>query len=220
MIGSTRDISEKETQILEIVDRFSQLALARKEFEEEITKKLWEKTISLSNLISQKEGVGLKMTVACTIGCLKGLIHAQKPSIQGGEWLITLLDIIFKEGTLEKIHISANKVVEGRNGPFYPENEHDVSNIGIPVFDLVLNYLLLVFSKQSAEKWEHFVFKTPIVDLKDYKELQVVGNLARKSFMCASCTNWPIDEPNEYVQVYKLQAMTLVIIILVMFVEG
>jgi hypothetical protein len=220
MIKSTRDISEKESQILELVNRFTQLALKRQEFEEEIIRKLWEKSISLCNLITGQEGVGLKMTVACTIGCLKGLIYAQKPTKQGAEWLISLLNIIFKEGTLEKIHISANKVVEEGNRPFYPEKEHDVSNIGIPVFDLVVNYLLLLFSKNSLEKWETFVFTTAIVDLNDFIDLEVVSDLARKSFMYSSSTNWPIDEPNEYAYVYRLQAMTLVCLKSIITVES
>jgi hypothetical protein len=158
------------------------------------------------------EAVGLKMTVACTIGCLKGLIHAQRPTTQVGEWLITLLEILFHEKTLEKVHISANKVVvEGGVGPFYPEKEHDVTNVGIPVFDLVLNYFLMVFSENQQVKWDQFVFTSSIIDLKRLKELKVVQNLARKSFSFAFSTNWPIDEPDEYDQVYKLQAMTLVI---------
>jgi hypothetical protein len=210
MLVSTRDLAEKESQILELLNRFTQLAIVRNEFQQDIFTKLWEKTLYLSRLITEKEGVQLKMTVACTIGCLKGLIHAQRPSIQGGEWLISLLKIIFKQETLEKIHVSANKVVEEGNKPFYPEKEHDVSNIGVPVFDLVLNYLLLMFTKNPLEKWDTFVFTTAIVDLTDLQQEKVISDLARESFTYASCTNWPIDEPNEYVQVYKLQEMTLV----------
>ena len=156
------------------------------------------------------------MTVACTIGCVKGLIHALRPTVHVGEWLITLLETLFSEKTLEKVHISANKVVvEGGVGPFYPEKEHDVTNIGIPVFELVLNYLLKIFyGKQQQNqqlKWDEFVFTSFILDLESLKELKVVQDLARKSFSFATCTNWPIDEPDEYDQVYKLQAMTLVI---------
>lgn len=151
------------------------------------------------------------MTVACTLGCLKGLRHALKRTVQVGEWLITLLDVLFNEGTLEKIHVSANKVIQDAGiGPIYPEKEHDVSNVGTPVFDLVLNYLLMIFSKDKSVSWEQFVFTRSKVDLNGCQEFKCVADLASKSFSYASSTNWPIDEPNEYVQVYKLQAMTLV----------
>ena len=45
--------------------------------------------------------------------------------------------------------------------------------------------------------------------MKDLRNVNK-SDLARESFRYSSCTNWPIDEPNEYVQVYKLQEMTLV----------
>lgn len=161
------------------------------------------------------------MTIACTLGCLRGLVQAQKRTSQVGEWLISLLDILFNEGTLEKIHISANKVIEERGvGPIYPEKDHDVSNIGTPVFDLVLKYLLLIFTGDKGVFWEEFVFSKPVVDLNVCDVFPVVKGLASKGFSYASSTNWPIDEPNEYVQVYKLQAMTLVLLSILIYLES
>lgn len=54
MISSAGDILEKESQTLQLINRFNILSQERMEFQDIITEKLWEKTISLAKLVTEK----------------------------------------------------------------------------------------------------------------------------------------------------------------------